>query len=494
MSSEKDVLGENKVKVAVMLERAGMALEDGEWDKAIQLCEEVLNLDPKNAQAYLDEALAQAQCSSLCDFFEKRLQETERVSSEAFPVKADKEHVTAMVTKYSIPAYVSAEAIESLYVFSYSSCVAGRKEQYQKEEESWNNHKLFARAEKFAEGTAKEGIVQEKKAFFDALQKRIQEAQVKEAEEKMQVETSKDTLVKEADNKAKAMYEQGMVTKQLSLRAKKKKRIIIIAAASVLALALVMLAMQVVVPAAKYNNAKKLLTDGQYQAAIIEFKELGSYKDSEAIVERLRIKQAKVGDCVNYGTYPQTASGTDATPIEWIVIGKNGNKALLLSLYGLDVQPYDEGVRYGAQWETCSLRTWLNETFMSKAFSEAEQKGILTTDLSTVDSEEYSGWYTGDGVFLLSVSEAIEILGITDNTDARVYPTEYVIAQGVHEEDGKCGWWLRSPIKKEKGTVPEVYVYGGIGHDIADRQINQGGLNWCVRPAIWVDASAVSFD
>lgn len=462
MSSEKDVLGENRVKVAVMLERAGMALEDGEWDKAIQLCEEVLNLDPKNAQAYLDEALAQAQCSSLCDFFEKRLQETERVSSEAFSVKADKEHVTAMVTKYSIPAYVSAEAIESLYVFSYSSCVAGRKEQYQKEEESWNNHKLFARAEKFAEGTAKEGIVQEKKAFFDALQKRIQEAQVKEAEEKMQVETSKDTLVKEADNKAKAMYEQGMVTKQLSLRAKKKKRTIIVAAAGVLALVFVLL---VVVPA---------------------------------------IKGPRVGEHVFFGTYPQTASGTDNTPIEWIVLARKGNKVLLLSWYGMDAMPYNTKMT-DVTWEKCTLRTWMNGTFYNKAFTATEKKAIETTTVSNAKEQGSWGIYGGndteDKVFLLSYAEANKYLGVKggniNNTKAQVHPTEYAITQGAtafsdyKTADGlsATNWWLRTPGHWEC-SAESVEPSGSL----IFIDFNPKWYYPCVRPAIWVDLSVVSFD
>lgn len=42
-----------------LLKRAFMFLEDGEWDKADDFCEQVLNQDPENAQAYLGKLLAE---------------------------------------------------------------------------------------------------------------------------------------------------------------------------------------------------------------------------------------------------------------------------------------------------------------------------------------------------------------------------------------------------------------------------------------------------
>ena len=88
----------------------------------------------------------------------------------------------------------------------------------------------------------------------------------------------------------------------------------------------------------------------------------------------------KVGDIVTFGRYPQTAEGTDQTPIEWIVLDydEKENKALLLSKYGLDVKPYNTEWT-GITWEKCTLRTWLNGEFLNKAFSAGEQSAILMT-------------------------------------------------------------------------------------------------------------------
>ena len=48
----------------------------------------------------------------------------------------------------------------------------------------------------------------------------------------------------------------------------------------------------------------------------------------------------KKGSFIKFGTYPQTASGTDKTPIEWLVLDIMGDKALVISKYGLDAKPY----------------------------------------------------------------------------------------------------------------------------------------------------------
>jgi len=45
--------------VSVLLERAFMFLEDGKWDAANEYCEKVLDVEPKNAQAYLGKLMVE---------------------------------------------------------------------------------------------------------------------------------------------------------------------------------------------------------------------------------------------------------------------------------------------------------------------------------------------------------------------------------------------------------------------------------------------------
>ena len=99
----------------------------------------------------------------------------------------------------------------------------------------------------------------------------------------------------------------------------------------------------------------------------------------------------KTGGYVTYGQYPQTSSGTDSTPIEWLVLDHDAknNRTLLISRYGLDAKPYNEKYT-DITWEQCTLRTWLNETFINKAFSAEERSAIRLTKVDNSSGQGYT--------------------------------------------------------------------------------------------------------
>ena len=213
-------------------------------------------------------------------------------------------------------------------------------------------------------------------------------------------------------------------------------------------------------------------------------------------LELKAIRDAKVGDYVTYGRYSQTAIGHDQTPIEWIVLDVQGDKMLLLSRYGLDTKSFCEN--YRNVWESCTLRTWLNGKFLNRAFSEVEQKAILTTNVNNGKEQGYDGWNKSGGndpkdkVFLLSYAEANQYLGVTyddkNNTRSRVAPTEYAIKNGAWTNtesktaDGKASgiWWLRSPGSGQNNAA-------GVSAEGAPIRINTSSVNYVVRPAIRID-------
>ena len=115
--------------------------------------------------------------------------------------------------------------------------------------------------------------------------------------------------------------------------------------------------------------------------------------NDEGLTEKTGSGSVAVGDIITFGTYPQTSEGTDQTPIEWIVLDVQDEKALLLSRYGLDAKPYNKEYT-DITWEKCSLRTWLNDEFMKSAFTPKERSAILLTAVNNSASQGYSKWST----------------------------------------------------------------------------------------------------
>ncbi len=189
--------------------------------------------------------------------------------------------------------------------------------------------------------------------------------------------------------------------------------------------------------------------------------------------------------CVSFGHYPQTVDGTDDTPIQWIVLHKDGSKALLLSRYALDFAYYDTPNTMhsdGLCWENSKIRRWLNNEFLHKAFSEEEQNHILKTNVDNSEEQGYYDWTlsynpdTVDQVFLLSVGEVTYYAA--DQVIRCCEPTPYMDC-----DENIVSWWLRSP--GPHTLYPAVVTQEG--------EIGNSSTLWAgpVRPAIWVDLACI---
>ena len=249
----------------------------------------------------------------------------------------------------------------------------------------------------------------------------------------------------------------------------------------------------------KYESAVALYEAGKYEKAIEAFTALDGYKDSVAQIKEIKPKyykqllsNARVGSTVFFGSYEQdnnTANGKE--DIEWIVLAKEGNKVLVISKYALDCQNYNS-THTNVTWETCSLRKWLNGTFINNAFSTAEQNMIQSTTVTADKNQWYittsPGNNTTDKVFLLSITEANKYF--KSDEARKCAPTDYAIAQGAWTNDSyktggraTCWWWLRSPGVYGSDFAARVLRSGNVYFDGID--VNYGG--GAVRPALWIN-------
>lgn len=185
------------------------------------------------------------------------------------------------------------------------------------------------------------------------------------------------------------------------------------------------------------------------------------------------LDSASIGSTVAFGNYEQ---GEGQAPIEWIVLDRQEDRALLLSKYALDAKPFHEVEDWNVTWTDCTLRSWLNGEFFDVAFSDEERAQIIQVTNVTANAPD-----TQDCVFLLSLDELNAYFPDAESRIAEA--TEYAVGQGgrVSRETGKTYWWLRTKATPEDAALM-------VRHD---GEVNEFGDSmeaeiYTVRPAIWV--------
>lgn len=217
-------------------------------------------------------------------------------------------------------------------------------------------------------------------------------------------------------------------------------------------------------------------------------------------------KTVNIGDVVKMGAYTHPYNSeidpiSVRLPIEWLVLDVVDGKALLLSLYSIDVMPFTDDwyelVSDGnATWETSELRKWLNETFYYFAFNKDEEMCVILAENKTADNYMYGvdgGGDTFDLVFLLSIDEAQKYFDSNAERRTQIKPDcekrDFSLAmEGDYPRNTTdyYDWWLRSP-----GDTNGAIAYVGRTGDIVMEGVWIDNSETSVRPAMWIDLEKV---
>ena len=531
--------------VEPLLKRAFIFLEDGNWSEADVYCEKVLDLDPENAQAYLGKLMAELHvryeeelpdCKQPFDksnnyqkavrFGDDKLEEmltgfidhiNERNENERIIGVYDTA-VSKMNLANSESGFQAAAAdFRSISGFKNADVLA---RQCLDSAEVCRKDSIYASARSQMNGNSVSGYEAAIKTFStisgwkDAdeqictCQRKIEEIKIKEEADRLERER-RDEEWRVAAEKA----------------AKKRKRIIAITVSFVvICIAFYIVLTTVIIPKQKMDEAMGLLDSGDYEAAYAIFEEIGNkdaiasskydravtliesgdyeqaftllngldYKDSgekleniRADYERILLSQAQVGDYVVFGSYEQDANTSNGKEnIVWYVLAKAGKHLLVITRDAIERYQYNASLS-GVTWEECSLRRFLNETFLNKAFSDGEQAMIqnstVTADMNTL-YDSYAGNTTKDKVFVLSILEVDRFSDAKKWNWRKCSATDYAIASGASVRNGGCCWWLRTSGEtghNAAGVFSDGTIYEA-GFDVNDDSIS-------VRPALWIN-------
>ena len=517
---ETVIVGANNAATTPLLERVFLFLEDGKWQDANIYCEKVLDIDPKNAEAYLGKLMVGLQVrnrqqlpdcaepfddsdnySKVLRFGDEALEKEMRGYITHINERNENTRLTGIYN--SAKNAMSAANTESAFKTAADTfaTIPGFKDADTLAEQCLEKAEICRKDAVYS--TAKSKMIGEKVASYEeaikvfqtisgwkdsdeqiyACQKKIEEIKAKEEADRL-----------EAERKA----EERRIAAEKA--AKKRKKAFAIGTPIVAAcIAFLIVLTTVIIPNSKYNAAVALMNNKKYDEAITAFEAMDGYKDSENRLENCyigkygeekwnKIKNIKVGDTYTFGAYEQdksTYNGKEA--IEWRVLDKDGMSLLLISKQDQDCQQYNTSYT-DVTWESCSLRKWMNGTFLNKAFNAEEQAQIQNTTVSADKNPEYNtnpGNATTDKVFLLSINEVEKYF---NSDEARkCAPTAYAKAQGAYTSDSyktasgaaTCWWWLRSPGNNQNNAA-NVNNDGSVNYN--GNNVNND--NDAVRPAL----------
>ena len=361
------VKNEGGANAQALLKRGNMALEDGDWKRADEFFEQVLNQNAECAEAYLGKFLVENKCMSTDEYADKRIEALRSCGTERLTAcAAQEERIRKAKQENAVPGYLGEVEIEHLFDFdrSYDSCKKARSEQLQSEKDFFAQNREIKRIEKYASPEVSEQLNGIKNKVFSFLRDAIAKAENEDktnaarvvseynahlekaeattkglradAEKRCEndynaaVEMRRkatnaggysaaaeifDALGSYKDSKEQAEQCRAIAAQKQKQEERKRKTIAAIAStAAVLIIAAVLIVTKVIIPEGNYRKAEMLLSSGDYENAIVMFDALGDYRNSAArsneAAELWRTKFREVLSADHTSTIGLKADGT----------------------------------------------------------------------------------------------------------------------------------------------------------------------------------------
>ena len=437
-----------------MLKRVYMMLEDGDWDKADDLCEQMLNADPENAEVYLAKLMIDYKSNHLEDLSKGDVAFDDNDNYKKILRFGDNNLIKLLkecnsVIKERI-ALDNLSTPEEIYECAYNFMISAQNEdEYNKAISLFGKIREYNDSEERIE-RCKE-VIEEKNNKYNKAKNFINKKTVDGY--KLALSILKDidgwkdsnNLVVVCQKRIDDYNDEKERIEALHTKKEKQKNII----KSVAITSAVVLFTIVIICLVKNKIAER----------IIEKRKM----------ETLSVYQNKdVGDSFSFGIYEQDNNlNNGKEPIEWIVINKTNDKILVISKYILDYERFYNATNQDISNNNINL--WFNE-FKDEAFSECEIELIL-------DNEN------NDKIFFLN-SNDIKKLGENiqcENTDYVRSKRKSIFTYG--------DWWL-------EGTESTLNWISSDGKSECFHIVKKRANDFClteeaflikgVRPCMWL--------
>lgn len=459
--------------IKVLIERCMLFLEDAEWSKADQYAEQVLNTNPKCAEAYLCKLMVDIKCRRVDDIKDYASEFTNNANFQKV-IRFGDQALSTKLKQYNeyIIKRNEVQRLEKIYLDA-----SLRRDNAKSELDFFDAAEMFKKvtgykdADENYDNCIKQAERAKKEAVYTNAKKCIEKDRIAELEKAtallMSISDYEDSLdlansCKIRINKIREEQEKQTVIKRQ--RSKKIRRNIVICLISLVVLSSLgfCLTKYLIIPSIKYHKAMQLYENEEYGQALLVYRDLGEFRDSyEKQTDIINnhftaiIQTCSVGDVVFIGDY------------EWIVLDKQGDRAFVMAKDAVVTMPYNN-VLEATVWSKCSLREWLNDDFY-KSFPENVRKRICLTVVANsmnkkLGTEKIAD--TDDYIYLLDENEYNKYVD-EDNKEL------------LYKKDSAV-WWLRTTYNYKSSAVVV-----GVNGQISEARVKERGI--AVRPVMWID-------
>ena len=196
--------------INALLKRGNMALEDGEWQKADDFFEEVLNQDAECAEAYLGKWLVKIHRSNVEELIAYYVSEYDNPKLEILEAcEEQRDHILSKVSEYQIENYLSSNQILEVYKTNrnYKSILSSRKKLKEEAISNIKSEKLYVRAKQYASGQLNEKIDNVLFEIERQLNNKINAAQKDDKFSIASVSEKYSNFITNSDEKVRQLYD-----------------------------------------------------------------------------------------------------------------------------------------------------------------------------------------------------------------------------------------------------------------------------------------------
>ncbi len=286
---------------APLLERAFLFLEDENWESADTYCEKVLDIEPKNARAYLGKLLAELHVSKEEDlaYYEVAFDNSNQYQKV---IRFADEELRKTVEEYAsiVNNRIEQERLEGIYQEAVAIMdLASDEKQFRKASNLFRSIPGFRDADELgkqcfdkAEEHRKDEILRRAVLLADhgdikSLTQAARELQSisgwREADEKVQNYMSKVEEIKAEQERKRLEEERQEELARIAAIKRERRKKIFSALATIVIIAGIAFAYQwtnVIYPTQQYDKAMDLIAEKNYEEAYAILDELGDFKDA----------------------------------------------------------------------------------------------------------------------------------------------------------------------------------------------------------------------